>query len=585
MTETRPAAERPLLTPVPELADRYDLVVIGSGCAGMTSALVARQAGASVLVLEKADRLGGTTATGGGVMWAPDNHLMGSRDFTDTPEDAAAYLRAATGGKLSEEEISWYVSTAAEAVRFLDENTRVDYAPLFRPDYHMEWPGATAGGRGLDHREFDPSVVPGLAQTLRPPTYLPLITMDERDQLHGAAPDPALLAGRAERGVRTMGGALAGALTASAWEAGVVIAAPAPATGLRRAADTETDTETSGWQVTVAGEREIAAASVVIASGGFEWSPELTGTLLKFPVTPISAPSNAGDGLKLGLSVGGSFTETTDIWGVPVITAHGATYDGRPSGRMGNVEATLPGGIVVNSAGRRFVNEALNYHDFSRVFANIDPATSQYANIPAYLVMDSRFVSRYPVAGNPVFAEPAEAPDWMVRADTLAELAQLIGVDPAGLEETVARFNPAAERGEDPEFGRGSSAQDRHLGDPQNLPNPCLAPLTAPPFYAVQLHPGALGTAGGLRADLDGRVLDWNGAPLPGLYAAGNCSATVFKDAYPGGGATIGSAVTRAYAAGRHLSRTRLPQASLGGETGEDAGSQTAGSATEDVHA
>uniref|UniRef100_UPI0028BF5AC7 FAD-dependent oxidoreductase n=1 Tax=Citricoccus sp. TaxID=1978372 RepID=UPI0028BF5AC7 len=578
---------RSLLTSLPELADRYDLVVIGSGCAGMTAALVAAQAGASVLVLEKADRLGGTTAAGGGVMWAPANHLMGSRDFTDTPEDAAAYLRAATGGRLSEEEISWYVSTAAEAVRFLDENTRVDYAPLFRPDYHMEWPGATTGGRGLDHREFDPSVVPGLATALRPPTYLPLITMDERDQLHGAAPDPALLADRAERGVRTMGGALAGALTASAWEAGVVIAAAAPATGLRRTAgteidtstDTETDietdtekstdtstdfsTDTGGWQVTVAGEWEIAAASVVIASGGFEWSPELTGTLLKFPVTPISAPSNAGDGLKLGLSVGGSFTETTDIWGVPVITAHGATYDGRPSGRMGNVEATLPGGMVVNAAGRRFVNEALNYHDFSRVFANIDPASSQYANIPAYLVMDSRFVSRYPVAGNPVFSGPAEAPDWMIRADTLGELAEVIGVDPAGLEETVARFNPAAERGEDPEFGRGASAQDRHLGDPQNVPNPCLAPVTAPPFYAVQVHPGALGTAGGLRTDLDGRVLGWNGTPLPGLYAAGNCSATVFRDAYPGGGATIGSAVTRAYAAGRHLVRTSLTSASL----------------------
>ena len=543
---------RPLLTPVSGLAERYDLVVIGSGCAGMTAALVARNAGASVLVLEKADRLGGTTAAGGGVMWAPNNHLMGSRDFTDSDEDAAAYVRAATAGSLSEEEISWYVSTAAEAVRFLDENTRVDYSPLFRPDYHMEWPGATPGGRGLDHREFDPSVVPGLAEALRPPTYLPLITMDERDQLHGAAPDPDLLSGRAERKVRTMGGALAGALAASAWEAGVVIAADAPATGLERFGEQPG----GGWQVTVAGERDVTAAAVVMASGGFEWSPELTGTLLTFPITPISAPSNTGDGLKLGMAVGASFTETTDIWGVPVITAHGAQYDGRPSGRMGNVEATLPGGIVVNAAGRRFVNEALNYHDFSRVFANIEPGTSDYANIPAYLVVDSRYVSRYPVAGHPAFSDAALAPDWMARADTLAGLAELIGVDPAGLEETVAAFNPAAERGEDPEFGRGSSEQDRHLGDPTQEPNPCLAPLTQAPFYAVQLHPGALGTAGGLRADLDGRVLDWDGEPLPGLYAAGNCSATVFRDAYPGGGATIGSAITRAYAAGRHIAGT-----------------------------
>lgn len=553
MTEPRPAADRLLLTPVSGLADRYDLVVIGSGCAGMTAALVARGAGASVLVLEKADRLGGTTAAGGGVMWAPNNHLMGARDFTDSDEDAAAYVRAATDGRLSEEEISWYVATSAEAVRFLDENSRVDYSALFRPDYHMEWPGATPGGRGLDHREFDPSVVPGLAEALRPPTYLPLITMDERDRLHGAAPDPTLLEGRAERGVRTMGGALAGALTASAWEAGVVISTSAPATGLQRAGDT--------WRVTVAGEREVTADRVVIASGGFEWSPELTGTLLKFPITPISAPSNTGDGLKLGMAVGASFTETTDIWGVPVITAHGAEYDGRPGGRMGNVEATLPGGIVVNAAGRRFVNEALNYHDFARVFANIAPGTSDHANIPAHLVMDSRYVSRYPVAGHPVFSDPQDAPEWLVRAETLTGLAELIGVDAAGLEETVAAFNPAAARGEDPEFGRGASAQDRHLGDPANEPHPCLAPLTEAPFYAVRLHPGVLGTAGGLRADLDGRVLGWDGEPLPGLYAAGNCSATVFKDAYPGGGATIGSAITRAYAAGRHIA------ASLGSVT------------------
>lgn len=546
------ASARPLLTPVDQLPVQADVLVIGSGCAGLTAALVAAQAGRSVVVLEKDKHLGGTTAAGGGVMWAPNNHLMSTRGFTDSSQDAADYLRAATGGSLEEQEIDWYVRTSAEAVRFLDEHTQVRYVPLTRPDYHMEWPGASAAGRGLDHQEFDPSSVPGLAEALRAPTYLPLITMDERDQLHGAAPDPQLLADRAERGVRTMGGALAGALIASAWRAGVVICADAPATALRK-----NDAE-DRWSVTVAGERTVWAQHVVIASGGFEWSPELTQTLLRFPIVPISAPSNEGDGLKLGLAAGAAIAETQDIWGVPVITAHGARYDGRPGGRMGNVEATLPGGIVVNRKGQRFVNEALNYHDFSRVFANIEPGTSDFANIPAHLVMDADFVARYPVAGHPVVTDPADAPDWLVRAETLEELAEHIGVDAAGLRQTVERFNGFARTGVDEDFARGATDQDRHLGDPSHEPNPCLGPIERAPFYAVQLHPGVLGTAGGLRTDLDGQVVDWDGRPLGGLYAAGNCSATVFKDAYPGGGATIGSAVTRAYAAGRHLAQDPL---------------------------
>ncbi|MGO1181831.1 MAG: FAD-dependent oxidoreductase [Micrococcaceae bacterium] len=538
------AATRPLLTPIDELPRRVDVVVMGSGCAGLTAAVVAAQGGRSVLVLEKAAQLGGTTAAGGGVMWAPANPLMERHGHSDTPEAGKQYLRAATAGAMSEEEINWYVETSAEAVRFLDERTRVDYLPLNRPDYHREWPGSTASGRGLDHRPVDPSDVPGLRGAVRSSTYFPLITMDERDQLHGAAPDPALLQSRAEAGVRTMGAALLSALAASAWDAGVTLSTRAAVTGLEREGDS--------WAVTHGG-GVVHADDVVVASGGFEWSEQLRGTLLKFPITPISAPSNEGDGLKLGVGAGAALAQTTAIWGVPVLTAHGATYDGKPSGRMGNVEATLPGSIVVNSAGQRFVNEALNYHDFSRVFANIDPATSTFANIPAYLVVDSGYAARYPIAGHAPFTDPAEAPSWLVQAPTVAELAAKLDVDVEGLEDTVRRFNDGARDGTDPDFGRGATEQDRHLGDPAIEPNPCLAPLQDGPYYAVQLHPGVLGTAGGLQADLQGRVLDWQGEAIPGLYAAGNCSATVFKDAYPGGGATIGSAITRAYAVGRSL--------------------------------
>ena len=543
--------QAPLLSSVSTWPKRLDLLVIGSGCAGLTSALVAADGGASVGIIEKASHLGGTTAAGGGVMWAPTNHLMGRRNYTDTTSAAADYIRAVTKGKLSEEEIHWYIDNSSAAVRYLDENTRVDYAPLARPDYHGALPGATEGGRGLDHKPFDPSVVPGLLEAVRQPTYLPLISMDERDQLHGGAPDPALLEERAQAGVRTMGGALASALLASAWDKGISIANNSQATALNK-------TE-NGWEVEITSGDEttvIAASNVVIASGGFEWSKQLRNTLLKFPITPISAPSNTGDGLKLGMGVGAAIAETSDIWGVPVITAHGATYDGQPSGRMGNVEATLPGSIVVNNKGERFVNEALNYHDFARVFGNIDPDTAEFANLPAYLIMDADFVSKYPVAGHPVFDNDKDAPEWMVRAGGIDKLANELGIDAEGLVATVKKFNADAANGEDTVFGRGSSDEDRHLGDPKNTPNPCLAPLDSGPFYAVELHPGVLGTAGGIETNLHGQVVDWDGQAIDGLYAAGNCSATVFKDAYPGGGATIGSAITRAYAVGQAINST-----------------------------
>lgn len=537
-----------MLTELSELPARADVVVIGSGASGVTAALRASQDGASVVILEKAELLGGTTAAGGGVIWAPCNPLMQQRGWSDSPAEATAYLQAAAGQRMSQEEIAWYVRTAPEAIEWLTSSTRVRLVPLGRPDYHREWPGSTEGGRGLDNEAFDPAPFPGLAEALRPPTYFPLLSMDERDHLNGRAPDAELLAARAETGVRTMGGALAGTLLASALERGISIAASARVTGLELLE--RTDDVDPEWQLGISdGAGRIAASTVVIASGGFEWNEHLRTTLLDHPITPISAPSNEGDGLYLGMAAGADIDETGSVWGVPVITAQGESYDGIPSGRMGNVEMTLPGSLTVNARGRRFVNEALNYHDLARVFSNVDPVTSRQANNPAWLVFDRTYLERYPVAGS----TPGQPEPWMASAATLSELAEEIGVDPAGLGYQVSRFNDDARRGVDTEFGRGSTEQDRHLGDDSVTPNPCLAPLETGPFYAVPIHAGVLGTAGGLRADLDGRVLDRQGDPVPGLYAAGNCSATVFRNAYPGGGATLGSAVVRGFAAGRHI--------------------------------
>ncbi|QCB96418.1 FAD-dependent oxidoreductase [Arthrobacter sp. PAMC25564] len=538
------AGHNAVLTSPEQLAARYDVVVVGSGAAGLVAAVRAADAGLSVLVAEKAARLGGTTAAGGGVMWAPNNRLARDAGFSDSHEDAVAYLTEAAGHVLTAEEIQWYVSTASRAVEYLNTGTRVSMVPIARPDYHMEWAGSADGGRGLDNNAFDPAGYPGLADAIRPSSYFPLLTMTERDQLNGRAADPELLSRRAATGVRTMGGALVGSLLASALDLGVQLTASSPAEDLKRSGN--------GWSLTLggaAGGRTVQAAAVVLASGGFEWNPRLRKAFLPFPVTPVSAPSNEGDGLELGLQAGAAVADMTAIWGVPVIATPAHRYDGLPSGRMGNVEMTLPGSITVNSAGKRFVNEALNYHDACRVFASVDPHTGRQQNNPAWLVCDSGYLAKYPVAGS----TPGRAPEWMTTAETLGELAANLGIDPAGLAATVAKFNTDAAAGVDTEFHRGSTPQDRFLGDSNNTPNPCLAPLATGPFYAVPISAGVLGTSGGLDTDFDGRVLDRHRRPIAGLYAAGNVSAGVFRNNYPGGGATLGSAITRAFAVGEHL--------------------------------
>lgn len=538
------AAESPLLTPAGKISGSYDVVVAGSGAAGLVAAIRTADAGLRVLVAEKAPLLGGTTAAGGGVMWAPNNHLARQAGYRDSHGDGVAYLAEAAGHVLTRAEVEWYVSTAPRAVAYLDAETRLSLTPIARPDYHMEWQGAADGGRGLDNDAFDPSAFPGLAEAIRPSSYFPLLTMTERDRLNGRAADPELLARRAATGVRTMGGALVASLVASALDRGVEIAVSAPVGDLDRDGD--------GWAVSLGGAaagRTVTAAAVVLASGGFEWNPRLRQAFLPFPVTPISAPSNEGDGLELGLKAGAAVADMTAIWGVPVISEATHEYDGVRSGRMGNVEMTLPGSITVNAAGKRFVNEALNYHDACRVFASIDPLTGRQQNNPAWLVFDAAYLSKYPVAGSAA-GVPA---DWMTAAASLEELAGKVGIDPAGLATTVARFNDDALKGVDTEFHRGATPQDRFLGDAANNPNPCLAPLRSAPFYAVRISAGVLGTSGGLDTDFHGRVLDRHRQPIPGLYAAGNVSAGVFRNNYPGGGATLGSAITRAFAAGEHL--------------------------------
>jgi succinate dehydrogenase/fumarate reductase flavoprotein subunit len=249
----------------------------------------------------------------------------------------------------------------------------------------------------------------------------------------------------------------------------------------------------------------------------------------------------------MGAGIGASLGNMNEAAWCPMVQIPGEEYDGRPVSRLIVEERSRPGSIIVNRHGRRFVNEAISYNSIVRSFHVFDPAAYDWANLPAYLVFDQRFRQRYNVTtvmpGDPT-------PPWMTAGETLEALARALAIDPRGLEATVERFNAFAARGTDPDFHRGESAHDRFNGDPERGPNPCLGPLDMPPFFAVPLLPGTVGTKGGLRCDGSARVLDVEDAVIPGLYACGAAMASSMGIGYPSAGGMLGSGMAFGYLAG-----------------------------------
>jgi len=551
--------------------ETVDFLVVGSGAAGLTGAIVAHDGGARTLVVEKSEWYGGSTAISGGAIWVPGNHLMSELNVSDSKEEALEYLEAATRGTSSSERLSAYIDAAPEMVRYLEDNSRVRFEAVpDYPDYYPEARGGKARGRTIEPAIFDARELgEELARMRRLPhgfrmPFLAIRARNVRMLISGGMPLYRFVASEAVRYYTnieararklgntrlTLGRSLVARLRRSLMDREVPLWLD---TSLRELVSE------GGKVVGAVLEREgrllrvRAKSGVLLASGGFERNAAMRRLHQPAPIGAdwtAGCESNTGDAISIAQGLGASCDLLEEAWWTPVIREPGddAVW-------VMVIEKGLPGGIIVNAAGERFMNEAAPYNDVGKaMYAANKPGEP---SIPGHLIFDATFRSRYPVGSvEPSYLLPDSklSPDlraFMSIDESLEGLARKIGVDPQGLVRTVERFNRFARTGRDSDFGLGESLQDRYYGDPRAKPNPSLGPLEQPPFYSVEVHPGDLGTKGGLCTDVRARVMDEAGDSISGLYAAGNCSASVMGCSYPGAGGTIGPAMTFAWLAAR----------------------------------
>lgn len=561
--------------------DRYDcdVLVIGSGAGGLATAVAAAHRGLKALVVEKEPVFGGTTARSGGWMWIPGNAPAKRAGIEDSVEKATTYLRHETGEHFDEHRITAFLEAGPKAVDFFEAETALqfDLGPTFA-DYHTNAPGGMAAGRSIVAKPFDGRELGKEIARLRPPlaeiTVLGMMIGSGKELLHffNVTRSPVSLfyvVGLVAKFVRDMvfhgrpmrlvnGNALVARLAKSCFDRGVPIWTMSPARSLIRDAE---DRVVGAVVETAHGPVEVRAAKgVVLAAGGFPQDPVRRKELMPHSpsgyehVSP-APPGNTGDGLRLGETVGGMVDTSLPHPAAWVPISRPPKADGTLGTFPHFVDRSKPGVIAVTRSGRRFCNEADSYHDFCQ--SMVKRCREEGGEPAAWFLADHRAFRRYGLG----FAKPSPVPygklianGYLVRGRTLADLAARIGADAAELERTVARYNAGAAKGEDPEYGRGSTAYNRSLGDPAHGPNPCVAPLAKGPFYAVRVWVGDLGTFAGLKTDENARVLDGDGGVVPGLFAVGNDAASIMGGNYPGGGITLGPAVTFGYIAARHMS-------------------------------
>lgn len=529
-----------------------DVVVLGTGGAALTAALAAHDFGAGdVAILEKSNMIGGTTAMSGGMLWIPGNHHQQDVDIEDSWDDVVTYLDTLAPGLLDPAVLEGFLDGGPEMVRYLADRTPLKVRTLTGfPDYQPDTPGAMRhGGRSLDCEVFPFVELGNWATRVVPPKQgAPRITSYHEDLNLGPL-DETTLAKRRKNDSRGRGQALVGGLLRAILDREIPCHFEHRATKLHKEGGRVMGVRAE----TPVGEVHVRARKgVVIATGGFEWNRELVKTFIRGPITgPVSVPENEGDGLIMAIEAGAQLGNMANAFWMPSTLERRQQHrDAKPNYLLCQAERTFPGSILVNRSGRRFVNEAANYNVLGFVLHNFDTGSHSYPNLPYYLVFDQRYRDKYPVFGH----KPDQAlPDTFKSADTLAELARLIEVDPHGLDATVTRFNEFVSLGHDADFRRGDTTYDNYWGDrTRTPPYATLGPLDQPPFYGVAMEPGVLGTNGGPKTDGNGQVLDWQDRPIAGLYCAGNAMSAPLATVYGGGGGTLGPALTFGYLAGKH---------------------------------
>lgn len=526
-----------------------DVVVVGSGAAGLSAALCASVQGARVVVLEKAPLVGGTSAMSGACSWIPNHHHMHELNVTDSREEALSYIRAvAPDGWHNEEEPLWqaFVQYAPEMLKFLERHSPLLFAPCRDPDPYEDAPGAKAYGRNVTPRPIKLSTLGPWRDRLRQSTMVHLFNYEEVvDTNFYAHPVRGMLRFgpvalyRRLTGRRTKGGALIAGLLRGCLDRGCEVRLEARARRL-----VVREGRIAGIEVTHQG-RDLtinAAKGVVLASGGFEWNAELMAKYLPGPLVWRGSPdTNTGDGHLMALEVGARLDRMDQSL---IIGTTPVSYEGRDQGCPAG-DHWLPHSMIVNQRGERFVNE--KQMNIGLAFEDRDPRTGEPVNLPAWRIYDRSFAKKY---GH---ALPRKKPDGKVlfQADSLRELAARIGVDADGLVQTARRFSEFARNGVDEDFGRGATRWDRvRGGDPDNKPNPTLGAIETAPFYAMPFHASYLGTKGGPRTNARAQVLREDGTVIAGLYAAGNVMANPFGSKAVGAGTTIGPCLTWGYIAG-----------------------------------